>query len=70
MMDIMRHANINVTRKYYDKSNDNRALEALNTIDEVVSETSEERINKYREQIKELEDKIRIEEELAIKKGA
>ena len=67
---IMRHANINVTRKYYDKSNDNRALEALNTIDEVVSETSEERINKYREQIKELEDKIRIEEELAIKKGA
>ncbi len=64
---IMRHANINITRKYYDKSNDDRALEALNTIDDIMNETPEDRIEKYRKQIKELEDKIRLEEEMAAK---
>ena len=59
---IMRHANINITRKYYDKSNDDRALEALNKIDEVINETPEDRIAKYKEQIRELERKIKEEE--------
>ena len=59
---IMRHANINITRKYYDKSNDDRAIMALNRIDEIMDDTPEDRIKKYREQIAELEEKIRFEE--------
>lgn len=59
---IMRHASINITLKYYDKSNDDRALAALNIVDDIMSETPADRINKYKKQIEELQKKIQEEE--------
>ena len=52
----------------YDKSNDDRAIMALNRIDEIMDDTPEDRIKKYREQIAELEEKIRFEEGRSRKK--
>ena len=49
-------------------SNDDRAIMALNRIDEIMDDTPEDRIKKYREQIAELEEKIRFEEGRSRKK--
>lgn len=58
---ILGHSDISVTRKYYDKSNDDRAKSALDRIDEAIDITPEQRIESYKRQIEELKQKIKAE---------
>lgn len=58
---ILGHTDVNVTRKYYDKSNDDRAKSALDKIDEAIDITPEQRIESYKRQIAELQSKIKAE---------
>ena len=60
---ILGHSDISVTRRYYDKSNDDRAKSALDRIDEAIDITPEQRIESYQRQIEELQRKIEAEQQ-------
>lgn len=60
---ILGHSDISVTRRYYDKSNDDRAKSALDRIDEAIDITPEQRIESYKRQIEELQRKIEAEQQ-------
>lgn len=60
---ILGHSDISVTRRYYDKSNDDRAKSALDRIDEAIDIAPEQRIESYKRQIEELQRKIEAEQQ-------
>lgn len=60
---ILGHSDISITRKYYDKSNNDRAKSALDRIDEAIDITPEQRIQSYERQIEELKKKIEAEKQ-------